>query len=183
MYCVLFLHSFTLYKIEIFFQVLFLSHIIYILLFIMNTRHSENSSVAVVKRFILECNASVQKYNQQKNALTDIQRIETVNAQMLHVIRHMDHLIRVTSTSTNNLHSMERLFQVLLDRKKVILAEMANFAKKPANETVAYQTKCRCLTTKLKKISNKIHSYYNRKYSMVLMKTNSDVYRKILSYL
>lgn len=83
----------------------------------------------------------------------------------------------------NYMKSVEFYFKQILDKKKFFKKEIAQYSLDPNNNNPQFKLYSKRILNKIDKMSAFVIDYYNRKYFIVLKKTNKDIYSNILSYL
>jgi hypothetical protein len=82
-----------------------------------------------------------------------------------------------------NILSFETLFKVINNRKKIFEKEINDMALILWLNRPVFKKKTRILIQNCNMLNKKIHEYYIHKYSAVLLKTNRDIFRIVISFL
>lgn len=119
-------------------------------------------------------------YHQMKSYMSDLEMIIHINKTMANTIKLVRQYVVFLNSPcvlSDALVRKERLFRTILSKKK----DFANEKLTVCSES--YEKQHQVLMDRCEKINRIIYNYFNRKYAVILFKTNRDIYRHILSYL
>lgn len=92
--------------------------------------------------------------------------------------------LNIQKASNEKTIKLENFLKVFLRKKKTFQDDYNNiYWKLSIDDRDSYGNQFNLLMDKCDKGNRLIHEYFNRKYSVILLKSNQDVYRHILSYL
>lgn len=118
-----------------------------------------------------------------KNKLTIIERFKLINKIMSHTLKNVNIYIEFQKTYPlydTTYRKLENFLKIFLLKKKIYKEEIKNLNPYENHECIVIYDS---LMKKCEIGNRQIYDYFNHKYSVILFKTNRDIYRIILSYL
>ena len=118
-----------------------------------------------------------------KNKLTNLERFKIINKIMSRSLRTLNIYIEFQKTYPlydTIYRKLENFLKIFLLKKKIYKEEIKNLNQYENPECIVIYDN---LMKKCEIGNRQIYDYFNHKYSVILFKTNRDIYRIILSYL
>lgn len=114
-----------------------------------------------------------------KNA-KDIDKVDIINSIVCYI--HKNNMLKFIQTPKYIL-VFEHYYLIMLKNNKSYKTDLVSFSQKKENDNELFKKKTKQLLQNSHKMTQFIHNYFNLKYLYVLLRTNRDVYRIIMSYL
>ena len=119
----------------------------------------------------------------QKRYKTDCERITSLVISIKNFYSKIPELIECQHTRHNKYESIECLLLLTLTKKKNFKKDGLIKLENPDNQTNGFLPLYQELMDLTRHNDSVVYDYFNRKLSFVLFRTNSDVYRNIMSFL
>ena len=167
----------------------------------------------VYKVFNSEMVKRIDKINLKSDGMSNIEKIYNMNSLFIFIKKNVDNLIKIKNVNNQFINNIEVLFKLIIKKKlefeKDILYYIKKYEKKynrdcnsrvshidsvfdgtsPSNSEsqmrkfVLYKEVSIKFIKKVDSLNNIICDYYTRKYIAILLKTNRDIFRIVLSYI
>jgi hypothetical protein len=147
------------------------------------TEYSEKEKIVTTEELIMKKKELLNIYKKLDNKTTAMGRIEYIIKMMNHTIKNIDIYIKFQKTYPlyDSTYITTEIFLEYFLLKKKHFQEDLKSVDIIKNEE--YEKKYNILLKICDKGNKKIYNYLNYKYSIILFKTNRDIYRNVLSYI
>ena len=147
----------------------------------MNLRSIKLSDEVLFKRAENNIMNFVNKYYSVNLFLTVNNRLKDINNLLFTILQNIHIYLKIQNTKYND--SIEKFFNLILNKNIFIENKIEELACNIENNNDKFYMYANRIVRKINKFKSIINEHKNRKYIVILMKTNRDVYYNILSYL
>ena len=148
----------------------------------MHTRTTDYSVPELqLKPFVLSYVKKLQKYRRQNKSKEEFQNVLSLNNILKYELNYFPLYSKITNKES--VLNIEEKLKLNLKKIKHFKDSLFLQSFKETNKTVQYKEAAAILSKTCDLMRAKIYEYYHRKYICILFRTNSDIYRLILSFL
>lgn len=135
-------------------------------------------------RFAVISNTTIHmlhKHDMDKFYMTDQEKIQSINAIHQYFMQYFDMFSKLRDF--NHICHVDETLLVILKKMKILNEGIFLLSLKMSNKTRSFETVSKTFSNTCKKFRKKTFDYFNRKYICILFRTNTHIYREILSYI